>query len=550
MKHRFSILLMGLALSTTSFAQVKKVNAVKSQIDSLVESYYSPDKPGIAISIIQNGKTTYSNQIGLANLEYGIAISDSTAFHIASVSKQFTSFLALLLEKEGKLSMSDDIRNHLPELKNLPYKITLNQLANHSHGLPNLFELAQLKGFGLEDRMSHRQIVDMLLSIKSVNFVPGEKFEYNNTGYVLLAEIIERASEKPFQEVLQERIFKPLTMNHSKAVNHPSLLVKNRASSYRSTSDGYKNFPFNIMANGSSGISTSISDLSKWVAIFQNPNEEQKEIFAAMQIKSKLNSGKITDYGLGLQMGSYRGLDLVFHGGGDAAYRSYILHVPKHKFSIAILGNARDFAPLYLAYSLADLFLADYLEPISKPKKLIYTTQELEKFTGTYEFCPGAYYIIVAENNQLYLKGLGSDEKSILPIIGDGEFTYPAIPTAKFSFYEEGFTYHLADFKYDCKRIELNTISADKVNLKDYTGLYKNEEFNTFYELVLRDNALVAVHSINYDIDLNPLTEDSFYSIEAFFSHLKFRRDSKGKITGFDASGQNMRDVQFLKIEP
>ena len=549
MKKPLLIILLLILPIQIIFAQKRDQKNLVSQVDSLLNSYYQPNQPGIALSIIEKGETIYSKQIGLAEMEYGNSITDSTAFHIASVSKQFTAFLAVLLEKEGKFSMNDDIRKYLPELKQLPYKITLRQLANHTHGLPNLFELAQLKGIDIGDRMSHKEVVQMLLSIKQVNFKAGEKYEYNNTGFVLLAEIIERVMGKPFQEILKDRIFIPLGMKNSIAVDNSSLIIKNKAYSYRLNNGKYENYPFNIMANGSSGISTTINDLSKWAFNFQYPNSAQREIFQEMQKRTTLNSGEIIHYGLGLEFKNYKGLDLVFHGGGDAAYRSYILHVPKYQFSVIILGNSNDFAPLKIVYGIVDLFLKEQQKKPLTLKKVNYTTQELKPFEGTYQMFPGTYYNIIAEKDTLYFQSYGTNDKAPLPVIGDGDFLFPYIPTSKFSFYKNGFDFHIADFKYACTKVELNPPKSGDVSLTEFTGVYYNEEFHTAYELVVENNKLVAIHSFNKNINLHPLSKDSFYSNEAFFGRLNFMKDSKGKVTKFNLSGQNLKDIEFNKIK-
>lgn len=549
MRKYVSIIILLMLHFQPLFAQKNNQENLSSKIDSLIRTHYQHDKPGMAISVIKEGKTIYTNQIGLENIEYETSITDSTAFHIASVSKQFTSFLAVLLEKEGKLSMDDDVRTYLTELKHLPYKITLKQLANHTHGLPNLFELAQLKGIGIEDRMTHQEVVKMLLNIKQVNFKPGDTYEYNNTGYALLAEVIERVSKKPFQVVLKNRVFSPLGMKNTMAISNSSIIIKNKARSYRLNNDEYENHDFNIMANGSSGVSTTINDLSKWAINFQQPSKLHQDLFQTMQKTTPLNSGEVIEYGLGLEFKKYKGLDLVFHGGGDAAYRSYILHIPKHQFSIVILANSNDFATLEITYNIIDLLFKEIqIQPL-KPVKTKYTAEELKKFEGTYEFCPGSYSNIIAENDSLYFQSYGTDDKVLLPVIGDGDFVFPEIPTSKFSFYDNGFNFHIADFKYDCKKVKLNPPKTEEINLVEFTGLYKNKEFNTEYELVIENNQLVALHSFNEDILLYPLTKNSFYATEGFFGKLDFSKNNSGEIKGFHLSGQNIKNIKFRKIE-
>ena len=232
-----------------SFAVVGQNNFTEksySEIDSVFNSMYQPQNTGAAFAIIENGITTYKNTKGLANIEHQISITDSTAFHIASVSKQFTTFLALLLESEGKLSFEDDIRNHLSELKHLPYKITIKELTNHTHGLPNIHELMNLKGAYPQEQMTHKQAVRLLLKTQQTNFEPKEKYEYNNTGYMLLAEIIERVGKKSFKEQLKEKIFLPLQMNHSEVIDDVNILVKNKAYSYKLVNGQYQNHPLQL----------------------------------------------------------------------------------------------------------------------------------------------------------------------------------------------------------------------------------------------------------------------------------------------------------------
>ncbi len=551
MKHPFKVTFILVLALLHNFCQAQKQDRTQqiNKVNSLLEQYYQRNSPGVALAIIEQGKTIYSAQKGISNMEYSIPITDSTAFHIASVSKQFTAFLAVSLEREGKLSLDDDITKYLPELKDLPYKIRLRQLANHTHGLPNLYEIAQMKGIGPADQMSHKEVVAMLLHIKQVNYRPGEKFEYNNTGFVLLAEIIERICGKPFQDVLNDKIFIPLQMTNSLAVSTPSLIIKNKAHSYRLNGGKYENFAFNLMANGSSGISTTINDLSKWVINMQSPSLKDRGILDEMLRPTILNSRETTLYGLGLESKIYKGLDLVFHGGGDAGYRSYILNVPKYKFSVIILGNNNDFKPFQLVYEIVDLFLKEQEKEVPFPKKTTYTTKELEQFTGTYEMFPGSLFNIIAENNTLYYQAFGTEKKMQLPVIGDGIFANPNLPISYFTFDKNNCTYQIADFKYLSKRVKVSPPKPTEINLAEFVGIYKNKEFNTQYELVIKDNKLIAQHSFNDDIMLHPLTTNSFYSDEGFFGKLIFMKNKKGKIISFSLSGQNLNNIQFIKIK-
>jgi CubicO group peptidase (beta-lactamase class C family) len=382
MKMNKIILLLLLMVANNSFAQVTSIFIEKEIVDSTLATYCNTDEPGMAIAIVQNGKVLYQNAIGVADLSNNISITDSTVFNIASVSKQFTAFLALMAEEEGKISLQDDITEYLPELKNLPHKITIKQLANHTHGLPNYSDLMEIIGFGLATPFSNDQAVQTMLGIEQVNFEPGAQFQYGNTGFMLLAEILKRVYEKPFPILIREKIFEPLYMYQSAVIDNPHAIVKNKAVGYRKSGDGYLEHPNRQMESGSSNLHTSLNDLMKWVINYQDPKLGSKEMYHKMIESTVLNDSRDVAYGLGLYAGNYKGLDIVYHGGGTAGFRAYILHVPEYDFSIITLGNLESFNALLIVHDLLDLYFKDYLEE-SVPTKTSYTAKELKEFEGT-----------------------------------------------------------------------------------------------------------------------------------------------------------------------
>ncbi|WP_157961127.1 serine hydrolase domain-containing protein [Lutibacter citreus] len=515
-----------------------------SKIDSLFNSHYKSNTTGAAFTIIKDGETTYKKFKGLANVEYHLPITDSTVFNIASISKQFTTYLALLLEQEGKLSFSDDIKTYLPELNHLPNKITIKDLTTHTHGLPNTDELAYLKGILPNGKMTHQQVVRMLLNIKQTNFKVGDKYEYNNTGYILLSEIIERIEKKPFKDQLQQRIFAPLGMNHSKAIDDINIVVPNKAYSYQLINNTYKNYPVKLSTIGSSGINTTINDMIIWAKNYQNPIIGSRSFYNKMEQATLLNSGKIINYGLGLQFDSYKGVEIVFHGGGTAAYRSYILHVPKHKLSIIILANTNDFSALDLVYRTIDILLKDYTIEASK-KVTIPSIKQLKKYEGTYEFQPGVYFNIIAEKDTLYFQEFGSKTKSPLPSLDKNTFEFPYIPYSKFIFSDNKFDFRIADFTYECFKTKIQQPKLDEIDLTNLTGVFINKEHNIIYELFIVENKLNLKRTFGNTIILNPLTLKSFYSSE--LGKLDFTYNEKGLVEGFKLSGQNFKNIIFKK---
>ncbi|MCS4300734.1 serine hydrolase [Chryseobacterium sp. BIGb0232] len=541
----FLFFVLSFEVCSGQFNQKKPIR----RTDSLLNVYKQENAPGMAVAIIKDGKVIYKKTHGLANLEDKTPITDSTAFNIASVSKQFTGFMTLLAEQEGKLSLEDDIRIYLPELSHLPYKITVRQLANHTHGLPNFTEIKKLQGFGDEFKVTNNEGVHTLLGIKSINFPPGEQYQYNNTGFTLLAEILHRIYKKDFSQIVKEYIFDPLQMKNTMAIDNPDKIIPNKAESYQQKDNHFLKFPIGQMVVGSSNIYTTLDDLCKWACNFQNPIQGSHELYNKMQKNTVLSSGRSIEYGLGLQTEKYKGLDIVFHGGGTVGYRTYILHVPSKNFSVVTLINQQDFQGLLIAYQLVDFFLADQQILPVKPQKTVYTSSELKQFEGVYEFNPGNYLEVSAVGKDLYVGTYNKKGKELLEVIGDNKFKITSLPIARFTFHDGLINFRIADFTYFAKKIILNPPKVDRIRLNKLVGFYRNEEFDTTYQLLIENNKLVARHPMNGDIELYPLDSTSFYSTKEYFGQLDFNYGENNEITKFILSGANILNIEFKKIK-
>ena len=533
-------ILVGLLILKCMAILAQPINAKALQkVDSIFTSHFDPEAPGGAFAVLQNGNIVYKKTLGLANLEHRIPVTDTTVFNIASNSKQMTTFLALLLEEEGKLSFTDDISKYLPELKQLPYKITIKQLTNHTHGLPNVDELAQLKGI---HKMTHSEVVNMLFEIKQFNFAPESDYVYGNTGYVLLAEIIERVGEKPFEEQLKERIFTPLGMN-SLAIGNYDEIVTNKAYSYSQTQNGYRNQPLQTSTMGASGVYASLNDLIIWAQNFQKTSVEKVSFFQQMQRPTQLSSGEEVEYGMGLQFENYKDIDIVFHGGGTEGYRSYMLHAPTHRLSFVFLSNAGGFAGLDVVYKSLEALLTNHLV---EEENQVFDARDLAAFEGTYELNPGSYYTIKAEKDTLVCQIFGTEYTAALPRIGQSTFKF-AFPHSKVIFHKHGFDLRFADFTYPAKRVQPPAIKHQRTDLDKYIGIYKNNAHNISYELLVLDDQLVARHHSDGDTTLSGYPENGLFAINSSFGRIDFMFDTKGNVKGFKLSRKNLIGLEFVK---
>lgn len=545
---KFNLFLFSVLGFQVCSAQVDQKTAI-ARADSLLKVYRQANAPGMATAVIKDGKVIFKQTFGLADMESRTPITDSTAFNIASVSKQFTAFMALLAQRQGKLSLDDDIRTYLPELGHLPYKITIRQLANHTNGLPNFSEIKKLQGFADEVKVTNVQSIQTLLGIKNLNFVPGTQFQYNNTGFSLLAEILHRVYKKDFSQLLREFITDPLHMGNTMAIGDPDKIIPNKAESYVQRNDAFLKYPIGQMVYGSSNIYTTLDDLCRWAVNFQYPTVGGAELYGEMQQNTILNSGKPVEYGLGLQTERYKGLDIVFHGGGTVGYRTYILHVPSQHFSVVILGNKQGFEGLLIAYQLLDFFLGDLQVRASLPKKSVYTPGELKMFEGVYKVNPGNYLQVSAQGTDLYVGTYGNQGRERLEPMGDGKFNILSIPTASLTFHKGLAALRIADFSYTANRVKLAVAKVDDAALRKLVGFYRNEEFNTVYQLLIDNHKLIARHPFNGDIQLHALSRNSFYSTTEYFGQLDFKYDQNKQVIGFSLSGANILGFEFKKIK-
>src|SRR5262245_32446755 len=213
---RFGTSLIALIALIASNAQGKpQPRSSATAVDKLFAAWNKPTAPGCAVGVLRDGQRLYSQGYGMADLEHGARITPTTVFHIASVSKQFTAFAIYLLAQEGKLALDDDVRKYLPELHDFGKTITIRHLIHHTSGLRDQWNLLAMAGWRLDDVITEKDILRLVWRQRELNFAPGDKQLYSNTGYTLLGVIVKRVSGQSLREYTQEHIFKPLGMQHT-----------------------------------------------------------------------------------------------------------------------------------------------------------------------------------------------------------------------------------------------------------------------------------------------------------------------------------------------
>ncbi len=384
----------GMALATGA-ARAAELDAAKidpAKIDAVFAAF-TQDTPGCALGVYREGQVLLERGYGLADLNHGVPITPGTVFDIGSSSKQFTALAVLMLAKEGKLDLQDKVSKHLPELQALGQRFTIDQMLHHTAGLRDYNELLLLAGRDMGDVTSSDDALRLLAAQQGLNFEPGTRFSYSNSGYFLAAMIVERVSGQSLDAFLQARVFKPLGMTATHVRTDHTVVVPHRATAYRPNGPaGFAIDMSNWNQPGDGAVQTHVRDLARWDAELAHPKVIDAALLKAMQTPGKLADGSPIPYGLGLSMDNYRGLPLVQHAGAWGGYRAIVARFPEQHLGMALTCNAAQSNPTALAKRVADVALAGQFKdtpaaqaaPAAAPADF-----DPSLFVGLYEGEPG-----------------------------------------------------------------------------------------------------------------------------------------------------------------
>jgi CubicO group peptidase (beta-lactamase class C family) len=530
---------------------------IEDKIRQLFVPWDKNDSPGAAVAVVKEGEIIYKNGFGMANLEYGIKITSTSVFHMASVSKQFTAYAIAVLDQQGKLSVSDDIRKYIPEVPDFGAVITIDHLIHHTSGLRDQWNLLVMAGWRLDDVITKNQIMRLVERQKELNFAPGEEYLYCNTGYTLMAEIVARVSGKSFAEWTEENIFKPLGMTNTLFYDDHEKIVQNRAYSYQQEGDeGYKKSVLSYANVGATSLFTTAEDLSKWAMNFDEPIICDSTLIEQMETKGILKNGDTIVYAYGQGVGSHKGLKFIGHSGGDAGYRTYLGRFPDQKFAVMVMSNLGDFNPSGIALHIADMYLDDLIipEPNDDGSPEFETVEVnpsiLEKYAGLYQPESGDVITVIRDGLRLLVQVQGRP-RSLVYATSETEFSSRnGLFQFSFELDSQGMVKHMLIIEDEqqtiAPRVEPFSLSAD--GLREYTGTFYSDGLDTRYYIELADSILVVKHQRHDDFSLEPQSKDIF-SGTWFFGRLQFERNSEGNISGFRVNSGRVRNLLFTRLE-
>jgi len=529
----------------------------RTAVDSFFRDYNQANTPGIAVSVIKDDQVVYQKGFGMGNLEYSIPITETTKFHVASLSKQFTAFMILKLEDEGILSIKDDVRKYIPELPDYGSTITLHHLLTHSSGIREQWRLLELAGWRLDDVIKTEQIFKLIVNQKELNFSPGEQNMYSNSGYTLLAIVIERLTKISFAKYAKQTIFDPLQMHDSFFYDDHEGLVQNRAYSYKNENDQLKKSNLNFATVGPTSLFTTIEDMNKWALNFNIMTIGNKSIFKSM----KKRASRKTNYAKGQFVRDYNGFEMVYHSGSDAGYRCYFARFPELGYQFILFANANYISAQDEVFKLMDYYLQD-LYPKKKQNKdaepdvfeydddlfIGLSNAEMKQFEGVYfdNELPDKITVKLV-GDTLYCSGGGFSEAQKLYAVGKSNFKIVGTPyDVSVNFKENDFNEPILELRVpDYMWLWMEKVS--KVDAGDHVGTYYSHELKNEYELIERGEELYLTHPQLDDIKVNPITDALFSSTNRNFSKIRFKRDDSGKITSFSVSNESIKGIEFSR---
>lgn len=564
-----ALLLLIFITANSSFAQ-----QTATQIDELMKKYYDYGQFNGAILVAEKGKVVYAKGLGLANMEWSMPNQPDTKFRIGSITKQFTATLILQLVEEGKLKLDGKITDYLTDYrKDTGDRVTIHHLLNHTSGIPSYTSRPDFRTAIMRNPYKITDFVKQLTS-GDLEFEPGSKFSYNNSGYVLLGAIIEKVTGKSYETVLTERILKPLGMTNS-GYDSTSPLLPKRASGYEKRPSGYVNAPYLDMSlpYAAGSIYSTVEDLYKWDQALH-----EGKILSAESRKLMFTPG-LSNYGYGIRITdetigkSELKTKIIGHGGGINGFNSLLTRAVDKGQTVVILdnvGQGRRHGQITTSiigimngqpYDPPKQSIAEVLYPIAE-KDVAAAVAEYRKLKATkadsYDF---------AENELQTLGYQLVGLKRLKDAVEIFKLNVEMFPKSSNSYDSLGETYlelgekDLALTSYK-KAIELNPANANAVRIVNklegktatvdaavfeaYVGEY--ELTPSFVLLITKEGDKLFAQRVGQSkMDVEAVSETQF-SIPQVKASLTFERDSTGKVTGLVLT-QGTRTLQGKKIK-
>lgn len=517
------------------------------EIDEIFSGWNSESTPGCAAGVTRGGETVLSRAWGMADLENPVRNTPSTIFEAGSVSKQFAAAAVILLQQEGKLSLEDDIRDHVPELPDYGEVITLRHLLNHTSGLRDWGSVTAISGWGRQSRShNHDHVLDILSRQSELNFQPGERYSYSNSGYNLLAIVVERVSGVSFAEFSDTMIFEPLGMGSTEWRDDYTRIVPGRSSAYSGREDSERfiiNRPIEHV-HGNGGLLTTTGDLLIWGNALSS-RFFGEDFHDEMTTQGILNSGRTISYASGVQISSDHGKDQIVHTGATSGYRAYLSIYPESGVSVALLCNVTGANPGSLGSALSGLFLEDDSEDLPEAEPAEVSVERMEALTGIWAD-PRNHRPI-----ELHLEDdtLRTSNGTRLIPVSERDFRVGSTSTVyRFLKREDELRPIISVIREGYTEETLQPVGESAGEAPEqFTGTFESADAETVIEIEEENGKLTAYRRPADRFELEALYKDTFTA--SGFGLIRFYRNASGEVNRFSYSSGRVYDMHFLRVE-
>jgi CubicO group peptidase (beta-lactamase class C family) len=502
------------AVTTNSFPPLNDF------VDGLFSGIAGKKAPGAAVLVAKNGEILYEKGFGLADIGYGIPVTPVTKFRIGSITKQFVATAILKLQEEGKISVTDKLSKYIPDFPRGD-EVTIHHLLTHTSGIHSFTNHADFLKTATV-KTSQEEMIDSIKKEK-FDFNPGEQFQYNNSGFFILAYIVEKIAGKPYGDYLKETIFTPLGMKNT-GVHASQLILENEATGYAIQNGSFEkalNWDMS-RAGGAGSLYSTVEDLYLWDEAVFNGKVLKTQSMEAAFTPVKLNNGKApagVDYGYGWFISDIRNLKFINHGGGLHGFLSHITRQPEEKLTIVVLTNCippqENTGPDEVANAIAEYMLWPNMnKQQSYSADTTLSAALLKEYEGRFDYGNAMVLTVNAEGNKLYAQMTGQSRFEIYPK-GNDEF-YWKVVEARIKFlrddnrvithaihYQGGHELHVN------KLAEIKSIHVDHTVLEKYAGNYEYEP-NFIISISTLEDRLFFQATNQPRIEFFPLTETEF----------------------------------------
>ncbi|MEZ4702967.1 MAG: serine hydrolase domain-containing protein [Rhodothermales bacterium] len=328
-----------------------------TQVDALFEAYAGADTPGLSVLVIKNGEVRYRKAFGMANLEEAESATPATNYRLASVTKQFTAMATLMLVEEGRLSLDTRLTELFPDFPPYGHAVAVRHLLSHTSGL---LDYEDLIPDSATVQVRDRDVLASMTRQDSTYFEPGSRFRYSNTGYALLAMIVETVSGQRFADFLHDRLFVPLGMTGTVAFEEGVSTVSHRAYGYTQAGASFVRNDQSLTSAvlGDGGIYSSVDDLYAWHRALDGGKLVRPGLMEQVFMPAENTQHDGAGYGYGWFVGRYDGRASVWHTGSTVGFRNAVERFPRERLTVIVLSN-RDTEVHDLLRRVADVFLAE-----------------------------------------------------------------------------------------------------------------------------------------------------------------------------------------------